>query len=82
MILRAFEEESDTYAIIFTKSRISVEVLCNWVNEDADLKWLRAVKLARSVRNKKCKFVHLKLCLHAACASTFASASTSTLTLS
>ena len=45
MILEAFERDPNTYAILFTKTKISTEVLRKWVNEDADMSWLRAVRL-------------------------------------
>ena len=45
LILKAFEEERDSYAILFTKTKLSTEVLMKWVNEDPDLKWLKAVRL-------------------------------------
>ena len=45
MILAAFQEDEETYAILFTKTKISTEALKNWVNEDPDLQRFRAMRL-------------------------------------
>ena len=45
MILEAFERDPNTYAILFTKTKLSTEVLMKWVNEDANMSRLRAVRL-------------------------------------
>ena len=45
MILDAFKEKPDTYAILFTKTKIATEALKNWLNEDPDLNYLRAIRI-------------------------------------
>ena len=44
----AFEENEETYAILFTKTKESTTALRNWVNEDPDLQRFRAMKLTGS----------------------------------
>ena len=45
MILKAFDEEPDTYAILFTRTKNSTEALKSWVNEDPDMGHIGALRI-------------------------------------
>ena len=45
MILKAFDEEPDSYAILFTRTKNATEALKSWVNEDPDMAHIGAVRI-------------------------------------
>ena len=45
MILKAYDEEPDTYAILFTRTKIATEALKSWVNEDPDMSHIGALRI-------------------------------------
>ena len=45
MILKAFDEEPETFAILFTRTKNATEALKSWVNEDPDMSHLGALRI-------------------------------------
>ena len=45
MILKAFDEEPESYAILFTRTKNATEALKSWVNEDPDMSHIGALRI-------------------------------------
>ncbi len=45
LILDAFDNDENTLAILFTKTRVGTEALKSWAREDPDLNFLNAMRI-------------------------------------
>ena len=45
MILKAYDEQPDTHAILFTRTKNATEALKSWVNEDPDMSHIGALRI-------------------------------------